>query len=199
MSLINDDAAFPQNILNSFLCNMENKHDLGLYLASTILSVHCEVGNIQIQLCVTYKDTIMSFPSTINDTVFQISSTAEEADQKVVRHVLHCIKVGYSVEVHSIDTDVLILLLAYVAIELESLTEPPAPFNVHFKIMTVNPTWYNVVMLIWHLGIDICKGLPYFYAFTGCDAVSAFNRKGKYIFRCLDEKQNKTRHYKYVH
>ena len=172
MSLINDDAAFPQNILNSFLCNMENKHDLGLYLASTILSVHCEVGNIQIQLCVTYKDTIMSFPSTINDTVFQISSTTEEADQKVVRHVLHCIKVGYSVEVHSIDTDVLILLLAYVAIELESLTEPTAP-SIQCSFQN-DDSKSNVA--------QCCEGLPYFYAFTGCDAVSAFNRKGKCTF-----------------
>ena len=34
-------------------------------------------------------------PPTVNDTVFQISSTAEEADQKIIRHALRFIKVGY--------------------------------------------------------------------------------------------------------
>ena len=44
---------------------------------------------------------------------------------------LHCIKDRYSdVEVQSIDTDVLILLLAYGAMELELSSDPV--FNVHF-------------------------------------------------------------------
>ena len=36
--------------------------------------------------------------------------------------------------------------------------------------------------LIEHLTIDVCKALPYFYAFTGCDTVSSFNGKGKCTF-----------------
>ena len=36
--------------------------------------------------------------------------------------------------------------------------------------------------LIEHLTIDVCKALPYFYAFTGCDTVSSFNGKCKCTF-----------------
>ena len=43
---------------------------------------------------------------------------------------------------------------------------------LYFKLTTPNPTWYNILSLIEHLTIDVCKALPYFYAFTGCDTVS---------------------------
>ena len=87
------------------------------------------------------KPTVISFPTTANDTVFQISSTAKETDQKVIRHALHCIKVGYSpIEIQSI---VLILLLAYIAMELVSNNDS---FNLYLKLVTPNPTWYNIVI-----------------------------------------------------
>ena len=69
----------------------------------------------------------------------------------------------------SIDTDVLILLLANIAIKLASNNEF---FNLYFKIITSNPTW--------HLTIDVC--IPYFYAINGCDTMSNFNGKGKCSF-----------------
>ena len=90
------------------------------------------------------KPTVISFPTTANDTVFQISSTAKETDQKVIRHALHCIKVGYSpIEIQSIDSDVLILLLAYIAMELVSNNDS---FNLYLKLVTPNPTWYSIVI-----------------------------------------------------
>ena len=112
--------------------------------------------------------------------MFPISSTAREADQKIIRHALHCIKVGYCfIEIQSIDTDVLILLLAYIVMELVSNNDS---FNLYPKLVTPNPTWYNILSLIEHLTIDVCKALPYFYAFTGCDTVSSFNGKCKCTF-----------------
>ena len=157
-----------------FLRNADNKHDLGLYLASKIVSIHSDVGNMQLLLCATYDDSVISFPPTVNDTVFQISSTAEEADQKIIRHALHCIKIGYSfIEIQSINTDVLILLPAYIAMELVSDNDS---FNFYLKLVTPNLTWYNILSLIEHLTIDVCRSLQCFYAFTGCDIVSSFNK-----------------------
>ena len=90
------------------------------------------------------KPTVISFPTTANDTVFQISSTAKETDQKVIRHALRCIKVGYSsTEIQSIDSDVLILLLAYIAMELVSNNDS---FNLYLKLVTPNPIWYSIVI-----------------------------------------------------
>ena len=109
-----------------------------------------------------------------------VDSTAEEADQTLVRHTLHSIREKYTViKVQSIDTDVLILLLAYVAMELESTNNT---FNVLFKMVTPIPKWYDIVRVINRIGIDICKVLPFFYCFTGCDTNSSFHGMGKCSF-----------------
>ena len=84
MLQITDDVPFPHNFLTLILCNTDNKHDLGLYLASKIVSIHSDVGNTHLLLCATHNNSEISFPPTENDTVFQISSTAEEADQKII-------------------------------------------------------------------------------------------------------------------
>ena len=81
---ITDDVPVPYNFLTLFLCNTDNKHDLGLYLASKIVSIHSDVGNTHLLLCATHNNSEISFSPTVNDTVFQISSTAEEADQKII-------------------------------------------------------------------------------------------------------------------
>ena len=115
---ITDNIPFPPNFLTSFLRNTDSKHDLVLYLPSKIVSIHSDVGNTHLLLCATHHNFVISFPPAVNDT---ISSTAKEADQKIIRHALHCIKVRYSfIEIQSIDTDVLILLLAYIAMKLVS-------------------------------------------------------------------------------
>ena len=93
---ITDDVPFPHNFLTSFLCNTDNKHDLGLYLASKIMSIYSDVGNTHLLLCATHDNSVISFPPTVNETLLQISITAEEADEKIIRHALQCIKVGYS-------------------------------------------------------------------------------------------------------
>ena len=177
---VTDDVPFLRYFLTSFLCNTDNEHDFGLSLASKIVSIHNDVGNTHLLLCPTHDKAVISFPPTVNHTVFQISSTAEEADQKIIRHALHCIKVGYSfIKIRSIDAIVLILLLVYIAMELVSSN---ASFNLYIRFVTPNPTWYNILSLIQHLTIDVCIGLPYFHAIIGCDTVLSFNEKVKCTF-----------------
>ena len=67
-------------------------------------------------------------------------------------------------------------------------------FNVFFKMVTPSPKSYNIAHLIYQIGIDISKALPFFYCFTGCDIKSSFNAKGKCSFfdtwmksECKDE------------
>ena len=104
----------------------------------------------------------------------------QKADQKLVRHTLHSIREKYTViEVQSIDTDVLVLLLAFVATELESTNNT---FNAFFKMVTPSPKWFDIVHVINRIGIGICKALPFFYRFTDCDTNSSFHAKGKCSF-----------------
>ena len=113
------------------------------------------------------------------ETLFQIDSTAEEADQKIVQHTLHSIKTMHNeIEVQSTNTDVLALLLAYIAMEMEESDHKI--FSVFFELVTSSPTWYDIVYLINQTGIDICKALSFFQCFTS--SPSSFNGKGKYSF-----------------
>ena len=51
-----------------------------------------------------------------------MASVTEEADQKAVRQTLNCLKTNFkNIEVHSIDTDVLIQLLANDACNVMSI------------------------------------------------------------------------------
>ena len=85
---------------------------MGLYLASKIVSIHSDVGNTHLLLRATHDNSLISFPATVNHIVFQISSTAWEGDQKIIRNALRCIKVEYSfIKKQLIDNIVLIMLL----------------------------------------------------------------------------------------
>ena len=42
-----------------------------------------------------------------------------------------------------------------------------------------NLRYININQLFHQLGEPLCKALPFYYAFTGCDYTSSFNRKGK--------------------
>ena len=39
--------------------------------------------------------------------------------------------------------------------------------------------YFNINTIIQNRGSDVCRALPFFYAFTGCDTVSSFFGKGK--------------------
>ena len=112
-----------------------------------------------------------------NRSSFPIDSTSEEADQKIARHALHCINENYAVVIiHSIDYDVLILLISYVAQQMDI---DAFRTNLFFKMVSSSNTWYDIISLVNEMGIDICKALPFFFAYTGCDTVSSFHSKGK--------------------
>ena len=42
-----------------------------------------------------------------------------------------------------------------------------------------NLTYISINQLFDQLGEPLCKALPFYHAFTGCDYTSSFNRKGK--------------------
>ena len=48
------------------------------------MSILSDAGNTHLLLCAAHNNSVISFPPTVNDAVFQISSTAEEAHQKII-------------------------------------------------------------------------------------------------------------------
>ena len=101
-----------------------------------------------------------------------MASTAEEANQKAYGHTLNCLKTNFAhIEIHSIDTDVLIQLLANVVDEVPFCNEHPWP-RIYFKLVTPNASWFDVISLIELLSTNVCKALLFFFGITG---VESFN------------------------
>ena len=169
-SLEGDSTEIPIRMGENFLKNSENKNQLNEYLAKKLLELH--QGN-QLMI-VSYRNTALSSSSScleLDENVPVRPCTAEEADQRLVRHALNIIKSGYkNVLVRTIDTDVLVLLLAHI----------PQVDDVNINAYLINSEkYYDVQKIIRTLGPITCKALPFFYAFSGCDIVSSFYGKGK--------------------
>ena len=92
-----------------------------------------------------------------------------------VCHLLTCIsgnkKYNYIV-VQTIDTDVMILAVAY-ASEYQNMC-----FNTKVYVFMVNSNKiYDICAIVKFPRRDICRALTFFYAVTGCDIVSSMARE----------------------
>ena len=172
---ITELCGIPKNF-ESFLHVSQNKNDFNEYLAEKFISMHHDK---QILVC-TYKETILTSHQEIveNNTEVKITECqSEEADQRLVRHTLHCLSPCFSFEkivINTIDTDVLILLIA----NLSSHLRKNLRVLVYAK-MVRSGIHHNLRAMILELDHSICEALPFFYAFSGCDTVSSFFSKGK--------------------
>ena len=84
--------------------NSANKHDLAQYLAETITDCNSNATEkIQILVC-TYGSSILT-----NNSDFQLQDNitncmSEEADQRIIRHLINCSKHYFRVDALTIDT-----------------------------------------------------------------------------------------------
>ena len=87
-----------------------------------------------------------------------------------------------AVIVVSEDTDVLVLCLAFKSF---------IPSSMFIKCSSQTRVKYlDVSRIVERIEASTCKSLPGFHAFTGCDAASAFQRRGKVlVFRIMAQDQ----------
>ena len=127
---------------------------------------------------ITKGETVLSNHDDILTDHFISYNTAEEADQKLVRHMIQCVRSGMEeCTVRTVDTDVIVSLIAY-----RRIAE-----NFECKVLaclstTSGDTYYDINKISRELGDQKCRGLPFFYALTGCDIVSSFYNHGKCKF-----------------
>ena len=168
-----DMTHIPSNFLSKFLTNSINKTNLNEFLVKKFISHHH--GKQQI-LCVTSGDEVISNSDVSTETDITRCS-AEEADPRIIRHVINLGKKGYTnVHVKTIDSDVVMLCLTYVDHVIANGIE---------KFIVIYGPKKKKIDIIYHLvkfGSDICNGFSFFHAFTGCDTVSSFYRIGKAKF-----------------
>ena len=83
-------SLFPKKFETDFLFNDENKDDLNNFLADFIISSY--VGNKIIVF--TKGDSIISNDTSIVNCNGINCCTSEEADPRLVRHMIHCVDRG---------------------------------------------------------------------------------------------------------
>ena len=96
----------------NFLRNYENKEDLNHYIAKKMIEFH---KDIELDLVVTFGDYILSSTGKYLTYKDIMLCTSEEADARLIRHALSCVKDGSErVVIRTVDTDVVVLLIGYV-------------------------------------------------------------------------------------
>ena len=102
----------------------------------------------------------------------------KEADTRIIYHEGQ-LPNGTNVVVRTVDTDV-------VAIALGCFNQlQDKRIWVESGIQSKNKLRYISIGQLFHQhGEPLCKALPFYHAFTGCDSTSLFNRKGK-LFKLL--------------
>ena len=114
-------------------------------------------------LVVTKGDGILTNDSVLESDLSISSCSPKEADQKLERQMLQCVRSGIQkIVVRTVDSDVIILLLAY---RYEGGNFSSNVF-VWFGTGT-NTTFYNINDIALGLGEETYKALPFFHAFTG--------------------------------
>ena len=173
-----DDTPVPSNMEQTFMKESKSKNALNEYLAKKLIEVHKGTQH----LVITLKDTVLcSFDAeSLEQSEFFITKCqSEEADQRIIRHVLHIIHSYDKFErivINTIDTDVLVLLISYVG-RMKSIG--PSPNLEIYAYLTAGKKYYNIREITKSLGKEVCLALPFFYCLTGCDTVSSLNGKGK--------------------
>ena len=112
--------------------------------------------------------------SGVVQPISELESTQEEADTQMLLHSLNAVRSRFaSVVIVSEDTDVLILLLAFKSF---------IPSSVFIKCGSQTRVKYievsRIVESVWAI---VCRSLPGFRTFSGCDTVSAFVGRGKVV------------------
>ena len=174
--LFTDNSKFPSNFEKDFLGNTANKVHLNEYLAKKFIALHGE--NEQI-LCVTFQNTVLSNQVCVMSENDIAKCTSEEADARMVRHAINLGKQSFKhVVIRTVDSDVVVLTMANAEI---ARTSGVTSFFLIYGLAG-QEKYLNVFEVSVQLGKDVCKGLPFFHALSGCDTVSSFYNVGKARF-----------------
>ena len=118
------DSPLP-NDWDDFLKNSTNKNTFNEFLTCKFMEIH---SGSRALVC-SYKDTVLFYPSTEPMYFSDITitdCTSEEADQRLIRHALHCVSTCYSykiIVVRTVDTDVLALLISYISQNVQLISD----------------------------------------------------------------------------
>ena len=164
-----------------FLLNGENKKNLlALIRNEWSTDTYAEsLQNRKIYFVCDEECTLLTSEdgySTDARPVFEIFSSQEEADTRLILHLKYVDDTSQAerVIVRSTDTDVFLLLLHFIP-QFTHLQDVKFDTGLGDKRV-----WIDIKSLHQSMSKDLISSLLGFHAFTGCDSTSSFVRKGKW-------------------
>ena len=172
--IFNGESLMPKDF-SSNLANSENKENLNIFLAKKFGDFHKNSSQV---LVVTLNDGVCSNKEYVFTEELIVYCNVEEADAWLSRHGINLSKQGYkNILIHAVDSDVLLLSIAYANKMIENGTE-----FINVNLGTgLDAKTYDVIQLR-NISHYCSLALPFFHAFTGCDTTSSFYRHGKCKF-----------------
>ena len=100
----------------------------------------------------------------------------EEADIRVLVHLLHALQTASMGKVHTGDTDVVVILLS----NFHHIIAQNSSAEIWISFKTGKTTrMISLNIIATNLGTTTCRAMAIFHAFTGSDSTSSFKFKGK--------------------
>ena len=155
---------------NDFLRDSSNKIELFSFLTNT--AARQEVADM-IELYITSNESIIS----IGNASSMPNCSHEEADTRIVVHLLHSVQMGNKkIFVKTVDTDMIVILLG----NFEEISElcPDIDLWIAFGVSKYFAL-YSINAIYQETGVNTAQALPVFHAFSGCDTTSSFQGKVK--------------------
>ncbi len=150
-----------------FLHNDDNKTELFRLLASSLTSSPVLNGII----VATETENVLS--SVDVDLSILEACNHEEADTRIFLHAKQAAQAGHrKIGIKTVDTDVVVIAISlFRSLQIDELW-------IEFGVGK-SRRWLPIYKYTQNLGQNTRSGLRFWYAFTGCDTVSAFFAKGK--------------------
>lgn len=152
----------------------ENKEELINFL--TIESVSHPYFPDNKDLYMTSKDKVVHTGRSCN---MDDECSHEEANTRIVVHIMHALNTNDLILIRTGDTDVVIIVLSQFHRFL--LLNSAAIIWIAFGSGR-NLQMLNVNTIATYLGTEKCIGLPMFHAVSGCDTICGLKMKGKRLW-----------------
>lgn len=105
----------------------------------------------------------------------RLNSNQEEADTRLILHVIAELKADITILIKSVDTDVLILLLHFYC-EISDMSRS----NIYMQLgHGKNSRFLSINNIVENLGTEVCEKLLTIHCLTGCDTTNAIYKIGK--------------------
>ena len=154
--IFNGESLMLQDFSSNFLVNSENKENLNIFLAKKFVDFHKNSSQV---LVVTLNDGVCSNKEYVFTEELIAYCNVEEA----IRHGINLSKQGYkNILIHTVDSDVLFLSIAYANKMIENGTE-----FINVNLGTgLDAKTCDVIQLRDMIDHHRSLALPFFHAFT---------------------------------